>query len=68
MPKAKNGVLIEIDVATKIHLTTLAEFKNFCVMDIDDRHLFIQESELEFVKSKVTKFKEECTKVGRSED
>ena len=49
MPKAKNGVLIEIDVATKIHLTTLAEFKKFCVMDIDDRHLFIEESELEFV-------------------
>ncbi len=41
MPKAKNGVLIEIDVATKIFLTTLPEYDKFKIMDIDDRHLFI---------------------------
>ena len=54
MPKAKNGVLIEVDVATKILLTQLPEFSKFCLMDIDDRHLFIEEKTLEFVKSKVT--------------
>lgn len=68
MPKAKNGVLIEIDVATKIYLTQLPEYERFKLMDIDDRHLFIQEAELEFVKAKVNKFKEESTRVGRSED
>ena len=62
MPKAKNGVLIEVDVATKIFLTQLPEFSKFCLMDIDDRHLFIEEKTLEFVKSKVTQFKEDCTK------
>lgn len=43
MPKARNGVLIEVDVATKIYLTQLNEFRNhdFDWKDIDDRHFFI---------------------------
>ncbi len=63
MPKAKNGVLIEIDVATKIYLTQLPDYENFKLMDIDDRHLFIKEDQFEYVKSKVTMFKEESTRV-----
>lgn len=62
MPKAKNGVLIEIDVATKIYLTQLPEYESFKLMDIDDRHLFICEKMLVLVQMKVAKFKEECTK------
>lgn len=67
MPKATAGVLIEIDVATKIHLMEEKQI-DFVIMDIDDRHLFIKEAFLDFVKEKVTKFKEdkkeESTKVA----
>lgn len=61
MPKATAGVLIEIDVATKIHLMEEKQI-DFVIMDIDDRHLFIKEAFLDFVKEKVTKFKEESKK------
>ena len=53
MPKAKLGVLIKIDVATKIYLQELAKKDKFIIMDIDDRHLFIDEASLPFVREKV---------------
>ena len=55
MPKAKQGILIKSDVATKIYLQTLAEKEkeNFIITEIDDRHLFIEESALDYVKEKV---------------
>lgn len=59
MPKAKLGVLIKIDVATKIYLQELAKKDKFIIMDIDDRHLFIDEASLPFVREKVQRFKEE---------
>ncbi len=58
MPKAKVGVLLKTDVATKIYLLGLVEKEKFLLMDIDDRHLFVQESHLEFLREKVAEFKE----------
>jgi len=59
MPKAKIGVLIKTDVATKIYLQGLIEKEKFILMDIgDDRHLFINEKYLDFVKEKVQEFKD----------
>lgn len=49
MPKAIKGVLIKIDVATKIYLMKLNEYEQFKIMDIDDRYLFIKDAWLEFV-------------------
>lgn len=63
MPKAKVGTLIKVDVATKIYLMKLNEFEQFKIMDIDDRHLFIQESYLEFVQSKVKEHKDKYRRV-----
>lgn len=58
MPKAIKGVLVKVDVATKIYLMKLNEYEKFKIMDIDDRYLFIKDSELEFVQSEVKKYKE----------
>ena len=58
MPKSTQGVLITIDIATKIYLESLKEFEEFTIMEIDDRHLFIKESKLDLVMNKVTEFKE----------
>lgn len=49
MPKAIKGVLVKVDVATKIYLMKLNEYEKFKIMDIDDRYLFIKDSELDFV-------------------
>lgn len=57
MPKAQVGMLITIDVATKIYLQQLKEYEQFKFMDIDDRHLFIREDALEFVREKVKEHK-----------
>ena len=61
MPKAKVGTLIKTDVATKIYLQMELEKrdKDIIIQDIDDRHLFIEESWLPFVREKVQKFKDE---------
>jgi uncharacterized protein YnzC (UPF0291/DUF896 family) len=67
MPKAKVGTLIKIDVATKIFLMKLPEAEKFILMDIDDRHLFIQESYLEEVQAKVKQHKEKVRRVDESE-
>ena len=55
MPKAKTGVLIKTDVATKIYLQQEIAKKDpsIIIMDIDDRHLFIEEASLPFVREKV---------------
>ena len=44
MPKAIKGVLVKVDVATKIYLMKLNEQDKINLMDIDDRHMFIKES------------------------
>ena len=61
MPQAKKGVLIKTDVASKIYLLQELEKRDkyTVIMDIDDRHLFIDESSLPFVREKIQKFKEE---------
>jgi hypothetical protein len=54
MPKAKKGILLVTDVATKIYLLSLAEKDKFLITaKIDDRTLFIEEAYLDFVKEKV---------------
>lgn len=54
MPKAKKGVLLITDVATKIYLLSLPERDKFLITaKIDDRTLFIEEAYLEYVKEKV---------------
>jgi len=51
MPKAKRGILIKTDVATKIFLGTLKE--TFIIKDIDDTSLFIDDTKLDYVREKV---------------
>lgn len=59
MPKAKKGILLITDVATKIYLLSLAEKDKFVITaKIDDRTLFIEEAYLDFVKEKVQEFKD----------
>ena len=59
MPKAKKGILLITDVATKIYLLSLAEKDKFVITaKIDDRTLFIEEAYLDFVKDKVQEFKD----------
>ena len=41
MPQASVGTLIRIDVATKIMLLEKEKRDKFVIMEIDDRHLFI---------------------------
>lgn len=53
---------MKVDVSTKIYLMKLNEFEVFKIMDIDDRHLFIQESYLEFVQAKVKEHKDKFRK------
>lgn len=54
MPKAKKGILLVTDVATKIYLMSLAERDKFVITaKIDDRSLFIEEAYLDYVKEKV---------------
>lgn len=55
MPKAKRGILIKTDVATKIFLGTLKE--TFIIKDIDDTSLFIDDTKLDYVREKVQEFK-----------
>ena len=64
MPKAIKGVLIKIDVATKIYLMKLNEYEQFKIMDIDDRYLFIKDSWLDFVQKEVKKYKEKSRRAG----
>ena len=64
MPKAIKGVLVKVDVATKIYLMKLNEYEKFKIMDIDDRYLFIKDSELDFVQSEVKKYKEKSRQIG----
>lgn len=64
MPKAIKGVLVKVDVATKIYLMKLNEYEKFKIMDIDDRYLFIKDSELEFVQQEVKKYKEKSRSLG----
>ena len=58
MPKAKVGVLLQVDVATKVSLMSLADKDKFLIMEIDDRHLFVEQNSLQFVREKVREFKE----------
>ncbi len=53
--KTKRGILITTDIATKVYLMTLKEF--FIIKEIDDTSLFIEESKLEWVREKVSEFK-----------
>lgn len=55
MPKTKKGILITTDIATKVYLMTLKE--TFVIKEIDDTSLFIEEVKLEWVKEKVSEFK-----------
>jgi hypothetical protein len=64
MPKAIKGVLVKVDEATKIYLMKLNEYEKFKIMDIDDRYLFIKDSELDFVQSEVKKYKEKSRSLG----
>lgn len=63
MPKAKVGVLVKVDVATKIYLMKLQDSEKFIIMDIDDRHLFIQEAYLEDVQAKVKQHKDKVRRI-----
>ena len=57
MPKAKKGILLITDVATKIYLLNLAEKDKFVTTaKINDRNLLIEEAYLYFVKEKVQEF------------
>ena len=59
MPKAQKGVLIKVDVATKIYLTqNVKEYSQFKFLEIDEHHLFIREGWLDFVQEKVQEHKD----------
>ena len=64
MPQASVGTLIRIDVATKIMLLEKEKRDKFVIMEIDDRHLFINSKKLDLVNSYVQKFKEDSLKNG----
>ena len=57
MPKSKVGVLLKTDIATNIFLKQLAgqerRYGDFLIMEIDDRHLFVEENKLEWIRDKV---------------
>ena len=59
MPQASVGTLIRIDVATKIMLLEKEKRDKFVIMEIDDRHLFINSKKLDLVNGYVQKFKED---------
>jgi len=48
MQKAKKGILVNTDVATKIYLLRFKD--RFLIRDIDETSMFIEESQLDFVR------------------
>ena len=62
MPKSKIGVLLKTDVATNIYLRNEAKpdrrNNGFLIMPIDDKHLFVEENKLDWIREKVREFKE----------
>jgi len=65
MVKAMQGVLLKCDIPTKVYIVTLNQQKEpsekFILEDLDDTHLFVQPTVVEWLKTQLKEFQDQNT-------
>jgi hypothetical protein len=58
MPKIQYGVLIKCEKTIKIFIKNLNPGKDFIIKDLDDNHLLVKESHINYIQEEVYKMQD----------